>query len=355
MVGSEPVLSLEDNIPEADELMANDGISFGSRVKLKAYSVSVDADNLDIMGTLKWKPAVASQSDKRASPLLYVLMLVKEDGGLLWIGDRHSLAVAKGDQSAEISSQLTAVIPRSLKKGVPVCLVLQVIDPATGLLVEPIAAHDELKLSTVPKSLLLKRFLVPGSIISTSQLKHRHFRLVRETAPEMVRIYENTGCVPEAYLVFKTHQVSGIDEAIKEMLRPDFDPGKVALTEGRQVLAGAEQVLDEEIVAGKVSRPNVNQVDVDAQAKKTALLVMTDVFFPGWKATVDGKVSEIYRANGVFRAVKVEPGHHTVSFTYEPPGLKIGFLLFALGLAASVFLLCSSRRANPEKTEQQAA
>jgi uncharacterized membrane protein YfhO len=55
--------------------------------------------------------------------------------------------------------------------------------------------------------------------------------------------------------------------------------------------------------------------------------------FPGWHAAVDGRDTPLYRANGLFRAVPIQMGEHTVELRYEP-------LPVALGLQMSVWAAC---------------
>ncbi|MBM3135063.1 MAG: hypothetical protein FJZ89_07250, partial [Chloroflexi bacterium] len=65
--------------------------------------------------------------------------------------------------------------------------------------------------------------------------------------------------------------------------------------------------------------------------------VLGDSYFPGWLATVDGKESKIYRADGNFRAVAVPAGEHKVVFKYSPLSFRLG--LFTSTMAAIVVLL----------------
>lgn len=328
-VGSEPVLSVEDKIPAA-QLFASGPVDFGKRAELQGLGLSIDAANCDIIGSLKWRfPTSSKPSD---SALLFLPMLVKEDGGLLWVGDRHAPAN---------ENIVAAVIPKHLHAGEPVCLIMQVIDSATGQLVEPANAAPDYLLKTVPKSLLLLRFTVPQTSplpVSTA----RHFKLVKETAPEMVRVYENRKAVPEAFVVYQTRAVPDVKTALEEMTKPAFDPAKVALTEGISALGAMHQEALE-LGEAKVKRPNVNEVIVTVDCPANALLVLSDVFFPGWRAFVDGDETMIYRTNAIFRGVKLDKGRHIVRFLYDPPEVKIGFLLFALGVAAVIFLLALDR------------
>lgn len=327
-VANEPVLSGEDKIPAAAPF-ASGPIRFGPLAELEGVGLSIDESNADIIGSLKWK--ISAPADQKA--LFYLPMLLRDDGSLVWVGDRHAMSS---------DAIITAVIPRHMNAGENVCLILQVIDSATGQLVEPTDAPPENLLKSTPKSLLLKRFTVPKTS-QTEESSLRHFKLVKETAPEMVRVYENKAALPEAFLIYKTREVPDIKVALQELIKPAFDARKEALTEGVSVL-GPKNGKAEMLSEAKVKRPNVNEVIVEAECRGSAMLVLNDVFFPGWRAFVDGEEAKIYRANAIFRGVKLEKGRHIVRFLYDPKEVKIGFLLFALGVAAVIFLLRTDRR-----------
>jgi len=331
-VASEPVLSLQDKLPEPLEF-ASGAIEFGSRTKLKGVALSIDTSNSDIIGRLNW----SNLPDKNGGDkFLYVSMIVRPDGSLLWVGDRHTLPE---------NTIFAASIPKHLKEGEQVCLILQVIDSSTGQLVEPINAPAENLLKPVPKSLLLKSFTVPGNSQKKSSAG-RHFKLVQETAPEMVRVYENTGALPEAYVVYRTRLVSDVETALRGLLSADFNARTTALTEGLSVLGNSADGHDT-LTEAKVRRPNVNEVIIEVECADAGLLVMTDVFFPGWRVFVDGNEGKIFRTNAIFRGVRLDKGRHIVRFLYDPPEVKLGFLLAALGLASIVFLLRFGRQKKP--------
>jgi hypothetical protein len=77
---------------------------------------------------------------------------------------------------------------------------------------------------------------------------------------------------------------------------------------------------------------------VDAQAEGESVLVVNDTFWPGWKATVDGRPARIYAADAVVRAVRFPAGRHVLRMDYEPPEVTVGLWLSGLGLAAVVAL-----------------
>ena len=68
--------------------------------------------------------------------------------------------------------------------------------------------------------------------------------------------------------------------------------------------------------------PNKINFSVDTQSNN--ILFLSDSFFPGWKAYVDGKETKIYRANYAFRSIFVPSGKHTVMFSYNPKSFYIG-------------------------------
>lgn len=79
-------------------------------------------------------------------------------------------------------------------------------------------------------------------------------------------------------------------------------------------------------------------------------VVLSDTFYPGWHASVDGTPVEIYRANYLFRAVQVPAGEHTVVFSYFPLRLKLGLLSMGLCLLAAVTLAWCLKRFLPVGT-----
>jgi len=61
-------------------------------------------------------------------------------------------------------------------------------------------------------------------------------------------------------------------------------------------------------------------------------LVLDDLFYPGWKATVDGHAAPIRPADGLLRAVQLPAGLHAVRFNYDPESVTIGGGLTVVGL-----------------------
>ncbi len=74
-------------------------------------------------------------------------------------------------------------------------------------------------------------------------------------------------------------------------------------------------------------------------------MILADVFYPGWKLTIDGEPSTILRANRLMRGAAVQAGTHTLVYTYEPRSFQVGGVVSLGALVVTVvFLGWSFRR-----------
>jgi hypothetical protein len=101
------------------------------------------------------------------------------------------------------------------------------------------------------------------------------------------------------------------------------------------------------IIPAIISTYEPTRVVVSAHADRPGYLVLTDTLYPGWRAEVDGRPAPIYRANSLFRAVRLEPGSHTATFTYEPDSFRWGTMVSALtvlGIVVAMLMPIGRRR-----------
>ena len=158
------------------------------------------------------------------------------------------------------------------------------------------------------------------------------WRLVEEVGE--ARVYENLRAMPRAWLTTEAASVTS-DEAlhtIKTGKLPDgrsFDPGRTALVEAP--LALNSQNADTKASASVVSKSNTH-MEVRTSSLAESLLITSDAYYPGWRATVDGQAAPLYRADYAIRGVMLAPGEHLVRFDYVPRQ-------FYLGAAASIVSL----------------
>jgi len=110
------------------------------------------------------------------------------------------------------------------------------------------------------------------------------------------------------------------------------DPGGYGLVCAPSEGGAAQVVVDE-----------AERVVIDVDASEPACLVLSDTYYPGWEARVDGEPVEIRPANITFRCVSVPAGNHQVTFEYRPASLRIGAVCSAVGLFGIIMLWVLSR------------
>lgn len=88
----------------------------------------------------------------------------------------------------------------------------------------------------------------------------------------------------------------------------------------------------------RVQYPHSARVELDATLETPGIVVLADVYYPGWKLTIDGRPAPVYRINRMMRGAAVEAGTHRLVYTYEPDSFRIGLIASAVGLAATLGL-----------------
>jgi hypothetical protein len=154
-------------------------------------------------------------------------------------------------------------------------------------------------------------------------------------------IFENPGAMPPAFLVSKAETVTR-EDALKKMMAPSFDPVTQAVAEGVPLpeLRGGALAPGEGV---RVERYTPERVELTAAAAAPRLLVLTDVYFPGWRAWVDGREQRILPTDYAFRGLPLDPGIHRIRMAYQPPSFRIGQWVSLSCLLSLVIAVITSR------------
>jgi hypothetical protein len=148
-------------------------------------------------------------------------------------------------------------------------------------------------------------------------------------------VYSNARALPRVLLVDRQRTVNGDDAALTAVTAPGFDGRRVAIT--RRAVPGLPQATPGSPPAGGSARLvsyGRERVTIEASTPRRSMLVLTDVFYPGWKATVDGGSASIERVDYLLRGVVLEPGRHRVELRFEPASWRIGWILSLVSLIA---------------------
>jgi hypothetical protein len=148
------------------------------------------------------------------------------------------------------------------------------------------------------------------------------------TEDPQINVHLNTLALPRAWLVYHTEPVTSYEEAWRRIQNPEFRPEQVAVVEKGPSLDGHGSGWIE------VVDYSPNEARFAVHTDTPGMLVLSDVYYPGWRGYLDGTRVPIYRADATFRAIEVPAGSHDVSMRFSPHSFRVG-----LGLAAAGVLI----------------
>jgi uncharacterized membrane protein YfhO len=127
-----------------------------------------------------------------------------------------------------------------------------------------------------------------------------------------VNIYENNNALPRVFFVPSTFVAKNKQAAIEAMFDLNYSYDKRAVVEG-DIPKNFKENWD--IGAIKIDSYKANYVKIKTSSKGDGFLVMTDAYYPTWKAKIDGQETTIFITDFAFRGVVVPKGNHVIEFT----------------------------------------
>lgn len=176
---------------------------------------------------------------------------------------------------------------------------------------------------------------VPPAVALEEGIAHREYE-----------IWENTTVLPRAFVLGQTRiapERKRLSDQLSEVI-----PQKEVLVSQDVLSPGPHQIFQ----PVQVLHASENHVTIEASLDAPGYLVLTDLFAPGWKATVEGAGQPMIPVNVIFRGVPLTEGTHRIEFSYTPPGLWFGgivsalTLLALLGTTVSSMLTCDEKPSN---------
>jgi hypothetical protein len=166
-------------------------------------------------------------------------------------------------------------------------------------------------------------------------------------ADNEIRVLEDTAAFPRAFVVPRARVAPSLGSALNQMVHQPFRPDQEVILADDTAAQSASASLER--VGQGVARVTLyaaNDVQVHTSASGDAWLVLSDTYYPGWTALVDGQPVSVMRGDVLFRVVPIPAGEHEVEFRFEPTSVKLGLVisLICLGLVA-IALFVSGRQA----------
>jgi hypothetical protein len=172
-----------------------------------------------------------------------------------------------------------------------------------------------------------------------------------------VSILQNPRLYERAYFVSTVRSMPDARAILAAIKQPGFAPDQLALVEAGLTEQEAQRLSNSAPAQVQIERISPNELLLQTQAGADRFLVLSEMWFPGWHAEIDGRSVPIYRANYLFRGLVVPAGDHTIRLYYRPASVLAGAAITALtligcGLALALSRLTLSRgqRERPENS-----
>lgn len=191
-----------------------------------------------------------------------------------------------------------------------------------------------------------------GAVVSpdgkTQQLfgraKAKYREVYRDTE---IRILENTDAFPRAFVVGQARWSPSVGAALGEMIHRPFDPRQeviLAADVSPDSVGPLSELREPPNGTATVQSYAADEVRVRTSSPRGGLLVLTDTYYPGWRAFVDGVEQPIMRGDLLFRVVAVPAGDREVTFRFEPVSIRIGLAISLAALLIAVGVLVVAGR-----------
>jgi hypothetical protein len=197
--------------------------------------------------------------------------------------------------------------------------------------VAQLVAPDELK-PVLPKIFALTHFA--GKEPSRPSTQEEVFR-----SKEGVVLYRNTNAGPRAWIVHEVKTVAQKD--LVPTLSEGLDVRSVAVLTDP---APALQTCGGDQAAVPYTHYETDRLELQTTLTCKGMVVVSETWYPGWKAFVDGVPATLYEVDGAIRGVVVDAGTHRIEMRYRPMSVYTGVAMSIAGAALTAWLLFRVRR-----------
>jgi hypothetical protein len=187
-------------------------------------------------------------------------------------------------------------------------------------------------------------------LLTPDNIQHPDFKIIYE---HPIRVYENKNNLPRAYFVSK-----GIKNQKEESVLNSIRNKAISVKE--EVFIENDDNLplynpEKPVYKCDITHYDSMTIDIEVKTDKSGYLVLTDTFYPGWIAKINGEPAKILLANYFFRALKLDhPGKYYISFEFKPYSYKLGLFvsLFSISISCAfvIFLIMQKKKMKKQST-----
>ncbi|MBI4550813.1 MAG: hypothetical protein HY710_00950 [Candidatus Latescibacteria bacterium] len=179
--------------------------------------------------------------------------------------------------------------------------------------------------------LRLDRTLPPIAEGHALDLMNVKYKIQVDQQAQTARLVPSPTALPRAFVVRKYVVARDIDAVARAMKDSTFNYRNTVTLDALPSLAIPEDspATPEQPA---ITRYEPNRMTVSVTMTKPGILVVGEVYYPAWRAYIDGRPGRLYQADGTLRAVVLPAGRHTVEFRYESTPFRVGGAISAVSL-----------------------
>ncbi|UVO78755.1 YfhO family protein [Bacteroides fragilis] len=164
-----------------------------------------------------------------------------------------------------------------------------------------------------------------------------------QTAP-----IENPYTFGNAWFIDKIQYVNNANEEIDAIGQVDLQQTAIVDSKFKEALKGVNEGYKDSLSTIRLTSYEPNQLVYETSSPQDGIVVFSEIYYPGWTATIDGKPADIARADYILRAMNVPAGKHTIEMRFDPQSLHItegiAYGAMALLLVGVIILVWINRK-----------
>ena len=146
---------------------------------------------------------------------------------------------------------------------------------------------------------------------------------------------ENQQALPRAWIVHSARKEENPKETLRLLNSGEVNPRKEALLEEDPPQQISQPPNDDDASGDQalVEEYGTNDIKLKTSSGTGGLVVLSEVYYPSWKAYVDGQPAEVYATDQLLRSVAIPAGDHEVELRYESQALEVGIMISVVAYA----------------------
>ena len=166
---------------------------------------------------------------------------------------------------------------------------------------------------------------------------------------------ENPYTFGNAWFIDKMQYVNNANEEIDAIGQVDLQQTAIVDSKFKEALKGVNEGYKDSLSTIRLTSYEPNQLVYETSSPQDGIVVFSEIYYPGWTATIDGKPADIARADYILRAMNVPAGKHTIEMRFDPQSLHItegiAYGAMALLLVGVIILIWIYRKKYSENSK----